>query len=268
MLSTVGVFCSIRFYNQHGNKFFYETIENMKNAKKLSAYGMVLMVVALLASCSNDEPSPTGTVNLAMVTSGNNTITTSGRTKGTVEITDFQISIRDVIFKTDVDDDGISDDSTEVAFNGPYQLDLLNGADAIAATIGSAVIPNGIYEELRFKFHKDTDLASTAPLYDRSIFIAGNIDGTPFEMWHDTSENLDIGKNSGGVVVNDNVVNLTVNFTIEQFLSSVVAIDLSQAVDGNQDGLIEINPDNDDGNGDFADALKENIKGAADLLDE
>jgi hypothetical protein len=242
----------------------------MKKLISVTAYMLLVSGVVLLSGCSEDEPSPVGTVNLSVSSSGSNSFSTArimGRSKADIVITDFQISIRDVIFKSDVDDEGVSDDSTEVAFRGPYQVDLLNGSDALTETIGSAEIPNGIYEEVRFKFHKDEDLSTDQPLYDKSIFISGTIDGMPFEMWHDTSENLDLGKNSGGIVVDDNVVNLTVDFTIDQFMSSLVQIDLSDAVDGNQDGMIDINPNDSDGNKEIADDLKENIKAAADLLD-
>ncbi len=97
--------------------------------------------------------------------------------------------------------------------------------------------------------------------------ITGTIDGTPFEMWHDTSENLDVGR-SAGIVVENNTVNLIVSFNIDQLLSSLHQIDISEAVDGNEDGLIEINTNDPDGNKEIADLLKENIKVAADLLDE
>ena len=93
-----------------------------------------------------------------------------GRTAGAVSITDFQISIRDVVLMTDHDNLAIADDSTEIGFRGPYQLDLLNGSDAITQTIGTVEVPNGTYQKLRFKFHKDEDLAITEPLFDRSIF--------------------------------------------------------------------------------------------------
>ena len=235
----------------------------MKNAKKLLML-VTVGALSLLVGCK-DEVSPTGTVNLTAKTSGTTSINT-GRTEAAVVISDFQISIRDVIFKSDVDGDGVIDDSTDVAFRGPYQLDLLNGVDAISQSIGSVQVPNGVYTELRFKFHKDADLDVSHPLFDRSIFIAGTINGTPFEMWHDTSENLDIGK-ATGVSVNNNTVDLVINFTIEQFLSSVVTITLNDAVDGNADGLIEINPNDPDGNKNIADDLKTNVKGAADLLD-
>lgn len=241
----------------------------MRKLKKVISLILGLSLLLFFASCSNDDPSPTGTVNLSVTSGGSNMINTriSSRVKAAVEITDFKISIRDIIFKTDVDDDGVSDDSTEVAFRGPFQLDLLNGGDAVTESLGTAEIPNGVYDELRFKFHKDEDLPASDPLFDRSIFVSGTIGDVPFEMWHDTSENLDVGR-STGVVVDGNQVNLTVVFTIDQFLNSLVQIDLTQAVDGNEDGVIEINTNDDDGNKDIADALKENIKAAADILDQ
>lgn len=246
-------------------KFFKQAILIMRKVRKfLVLVGVISM--GFLTSCSeNDNPSPTGKLNLKFTVSDFDMLNSGGRTAAAVVITDFQISIRDVIFMTDHDNDGIADDSTEIGFRGPYQLDLLNGSDAITETIGTVGVPNGTYQQLRFKFHKDEDLASSEPLFDRSIFIAGTINDKPFELWHDTSENLDVGK-STGIIVNNNEVDLTINFTVSQFLNSNTDIDLSKAVDGNNDGLIEINPNDPDGNKEIAHDLKENIKMAADLL--
>ena len=229
-----------------------------------------ILLLIIANACSEDDTNPTGTLNLKVQADGSTVINTngreSGRVMGEVVITDFKISIRDVIFKTDLDDTTGVDDSTEVDFRGPYQLDLIKGGDALIATIGTTDIPNGTYKELRFKFHKDESLPSSNPLYDRSIFIGGTIDGTPFEMWHDTSENLDVGS-STWIVVNNNQVNITVSFQIDQFFNSIHQIDISEAVDGNEDGIIEINTNDPDGNKELADLLKENIKAAADILD-
>ncbi|MDH3796182.1 MAG: hypothetical protein OER83_04860, partial [Flavobacteriaceae bacterium] len=90
---------------------------------------------------------------------------------------------------------------------------------------------------------------------------------TPFVFWHDTSENLDVGR-STGVEVSGGVINFTVEFDMSQFLSSLNQIDLMQATDGNQDGTIEIFPNDQDGNQDIADDLKENIKATADLINQ
>ena len=235
----------------------------MKNNKLFWLVGIALLFT--VQSCTNNDPSVVGTVNLNMKSEGSTTINTGGRLAGTVDITDFKISIRDVAFKNE-DDANPEFDTLDIKFRGPYQLDLLNGGDPLSETIGSTEIPNGTYQEIRFKFHKNEDLAPTDKLFDRSIYLAGIIDGVPFEMWHDTSENLDVGR-STGVSVLDNQVSLTVVFTIDQFLESLHVIDLTTAVDGNQDGLIQINTNDPDGNKEIADLLKENIKASADLMD-
>ncbi len=234
----------------------------MRNILKL----IVMAFAVTLTSCSNE--SDEGSIRLklrAVNASASNTSGLSGRGNENVVFTDFKISIRDVVFKND-DDQSSNLDTDEIQFRGPYQVDLLDNSDALTQTIGEAFVPDGLYKELRFKFHKDEDLPATNDLYDRSIFIRGTIDGTPFVFWHDTSENLDVGR-STGVQVTEGTVDFTVTFDISQFLNSFNQIDLSMATDNNEDGIIEIYPNDEDGNQDIADQLKENIKFTADLID-
>ena len=234
-------------------------------------YSFFLLIAAFIftVGCSNDSDDSRIRLKVAAVnTSGINAKTASftGKNNAHVVFTDFRISIRDVVFKND-DDPNSNLDTDEIQFRGPYQIDLLTGGDAITQTIGDVVVPDGMYKELRFKFHKDEDLPATDELFDRSIYIEGTIDEQPFVFWHDTSENLDVGR-STGVEVTGGIINFTVEFDIAQFLSSLKEIDLSQATDGNQDGLIEIFPNDEDGNRDMADDLKDNIKETADLINQ
>ncbi|WP_372944777.1 hypothetical protein [Muriicola sp.] len=228
-----------------------------------------LSVLAIgLASCSAE--SDEGKIQLRFEgvrssSASGKAATSASKGNENVVFTDFKISIRDVVFKND-DDPNSNLDTDEIQFRGPYQVDLLDGSDALTQTIGTVVVPDGLYKELRFKFHKDEDLPATDDLFDKSIFIEGTIDGTPFVFWHDTSENLDVGRSTGVQVV-DGIVSFTVTFDIDQFLSSFNEIDLSLATDNNQDGIIEIFPNDEDGNRDIADSLKENIKATADIID-
>ena len=236
----------------------------MKSLKKMFA----LSFVVLLASCSNDSNEGKIQLKLSAVTNSNSTgksLTLTGKGNENVVFTDFKISIRDVVFKND-DDPTSNLDTDEIQFRGPYQVDLLNGTDALTQTIGNVIVPDGLYKELRFKFHKDEEAPLTDDLYDKSIYIEGTIDGIPFVFWHDTSENLDVGR-STGVQVTDGTVNFTVTFDISQFLNSFNEIDLSLALDNNQDGVIEIHPNDEDGNQDISDKLKDNIKATADIID-
>lgn len=229
---------------------------------------LIIMISSLfIVGCSKDE-NDESRINLKM--SATNTGTSSrsaflqGKINENVTFTDFRISIRDVVFKND-DDPNSNLDTDEIQFRGPYQIDLLNGSNALTQTIGNIIVPDGIYKELRFKFHKDEDLPASDDLYDKSIYIEGTINDQPFIFWHDTSENLDVGR-STGVQVGGGVVNFTVEFNISQFLSSLKQIDLTQATDGNGNGIIEIFPNDQDGNQNIAKDLKDNIKETADLI--
>ncbi|RLD27655.1 MAG: hypothetical protein DRI75_08940 [Bacteroidetes bacterium] len=235
----------------------------MKNFKFLF---LTLLTLAII-SCSKDNNNGEGGINLT-ISAVNQSVSKSAINQkafaADVIFTDFRISIRDVVFKND-DDATSSLDTDEIQFRGPYQIDLLDGTNALSQTIGNVFVPDGRYKELRFKLHKDEDLPATDDLFDRSIYIEGTIDGVPFVFWHDTSENLDVGR-STGVLVQDGIVDFTVQFDISQFLSSLNQIDLSQATDNNGNGLIEIFPNDQDGNQGIAADLKENIKMAADLM--
>lgn len=228
-------------------------------------FSVLFLLSIFIFSCSKDNGE--GGINLtfsAVHSSALKSFTNQRTTAAEVIFTDFKISIRDVVFKND-DDINSSLDTDEVQFRGPFQIDLLNNTDALTQTIGTAFVPDGRYKQMRFKFHKDEDLPATNDLFDKSIYIEGTIDGVPFVFWHDTSENLDVGL-STGVIVQGNVVKFSVQFDISQFLNSLNQIDLGQATDNNNDGLIEIYPNDNDGNQDIAKDLKENIKMAADLL--
>ena len=223
----------------------------------------IYIIIAGLIFSACEKEDEQGSLSLTIKGVNQNYKSEKKATTAEVKITDFRLSFRDIEFKKDESDL----DSNEVQFRGPYDVDLMDDNDALSQTIGNVDVPDGTYKVLRFKLHKDEDRAQSDPLYDRSLYMKGTIDGTPFEFWHDTSENFDIEK-SDGILVNGNAVNVTVRFNMDVFLNAVHTIDLTQAKDDNGNGIIEINPDDDDNNGDIADNIKENIKMAADLIKE
>ena len=231
----------------------------MKSLKKV----IILITILAIISCSTENDDGSILLEVKAVNTASKAIALKV-VNANVVFTDFRISIRDVVFKND-DDPNSNLDTDEIQFRGPYQIDLLDNSNAITQTIGEAFVPDGLYKELRFKFHKDEDLSATDNLFDKSIYIKGTLDGKPFVFWHDTSENLDLGR-STGVRVQNGVVNFTIQFDISQFLSSLHQIDLSQATDANENGIIEIFPNDQDGNQEIAKDLKDNIKATADLI--
>lgn len=228
---------------------------------------LVGAILVSLSSCSDDDPAAFGTVNLKL----QSTISNLGGIPGgriaasDVIISDFRIAIRDVGLKFDNSGQGSTDTTTNIIFNGPYQLDLLDGTEPLIQSIGEVEVPNGVYSKLRFVFHKSEELPAQDKLFDRSIFISGTIKSIPFEMWHDTSENFDVAE-STGFTINGNYLNIIVNFNVDQFINAIHEVDLSNAIDGNGDGMIEINTNDNDGNKELVDLIKDNIKASADLI--
>jgi len=179
-----------------------------------------------------------------------------------VVITDFQISIEEIKFK--LLDEG--EDDPDIKYKGPYQIDLLNEDDVLEQALGEVEIPAGTYKEIEIVLHKENDgLEETHSLFDRSIYIAGTINGTNFEMWHDTGENLEIESDEGISIDEGTNNDLVVDFKLGSLLDN---IDLTTATDGDGNGTIEISPSSADGdtNQDLAETLKENIKSIADFL--
>ena len=175
-----------------------------------------------------------------------------------VELTNFQISIREVRLKQEAAI--LGEDSVD--FDGPFVVNLLDaGASPVAQTIGDAEVPVGNYDGIRFVLHKDA--ATDPPLTDRSVFIQGTVDRgagpEPFTMWHDTGENFDFfGPNP--IVVDENGIN---NLMVDFKLVSII-----ESIDFNDAGgkLTDINPDSaDNNNKTLADNLKDAIKAAADF---
>lgn len=239
----------------------------MKNKKIL--LGLVAVIFST-ASCSNDESSSNNANdNLTIVAkatySGN-----TGRMENAVSITEFKINLKEIEFELaddfyDDDDDDYGDgfygDDDEFELKGPFELDLLSGQ----TTITSINIPNGVYEEVEFEMARSTNSASE--LFNKSVLIKGTIGSTPFVFWHNIDEDFEIDYEDAGqnLVISDNSATLVIDFNLDAVLASV---DLSNAQDGNGDGLIEISPNDPDGNQSLANTIKDKIEEYTDLLDD
>jgi hypothetical protein len=238
----------------------------MKNKKILLG---LLAVIFSTASCSNDESSSNNANdNLTIVAkasySGNN-----GRMENAVSISEFKINLKEIEFELDDDfydddddyGDGFYGDDDEFELRGPFELDLLSGQ----TTITSINIPNGVYEEVEFKMARNTN--SESELFNKSVLIKGTIGTTPFVFWHNIDEDFEIDYEDAGqnLVISDNSATIVIDFNLDAVLANV---DLSNATDDNGDGLIEISPNDTDGNRSLANTIKDKIEEYTDLLDD
>lgn len=232
----------------------------MKNKKILLG---LLAVVFTAVSCSDDSNSDStnGPDNLTIQAKANYS-GANGRMDGAVSISEFKINLKEIEFELDDDyGDGFYDDDDEFELSGPFEIDLLSGQ----TTITSINIPNGVYEEVEFKMHRNTNASSD--LYNKSIQIKGTIGTTPFIFWHNVEEDFEVDYEDAGqnLIISDNTATIVFEFDLDAVLANV---DLSSANDGNGDGLIEISPNDPDGNQGLANTIKDKIKEYTDLLDD
>lgn len=268
----------------------------LKNA--LKPFSFLFVFALTLASCSDDSVGD-GNGRLRVSAAASLTSSVSGKgsfsksLNATTEITELRVNLKEfelelddeyyegeLEFEMEVegengfesefeyevewDDDGYLDYEDEIELEGPFELDLLSGQ----VTFINIVVPNGRFEELEFEFGKSTD--PNSELFGKSILIKGTIDGTPFVFWHEFEDEieLDYDDPSLDITIENNTEGITINFDFGSLLNGANGIDLGLATDGNEDGLIEISPNDPDGNNELAEALRNLIREYMDLLDD
>jgi hypothetical protein len=244
------------------------------------------MALLLFTNCSEDQDdAPNGQLRLSARATFDGSATAKSTTAKTVNadleiteflvnVSEFELELDDDDFESDDDDDmedddfwdddGFLDSDDEIELQGPFELNLLEGQ----ITFINTQVPNGRFEELEFEFDASTD--SQSDLFGKSILIRGSFQGTPFEFWHDFEDELEVDFDdpSLDIVISGSAESLVVDFDLSLLFNSSLGIDLTQAQDGNDDGLIEISPTDQDGNNALANQIKEKIKDIIDLLDD
>jgi len=178
------------------------------------------------------------------------------------------------VYAIEIDDDGCDDNGDddsdddrydsedEFELRGPFELNLTQ--DEI--TVVEVEIPVGEYEEIEFEMERSND--PTSDLYQKSILMKGTISGTPFEFFHTLEEGFEVDYEDQGqnlVITEDNNNSIVFDFDLVAVFNQV---DLSGATDGNDNGTIEISPEDEDGNRQLANRIKNAIEQYVDLLDD
>lgn len=249
----------------------------MKTLKKQTISTLLAFFsICLMFNCSDDDSnSDSTTLKIKARASFNQNRDLNRTVNATVDISEFKINISEIELEfdddyedidddTDYDDDGIVNYDDEIELLGPFELDILNNTSNII----SIDIPQGNYEELEFEFEENENPNSS--LFNKTILVTGTIDDVPFEFWHDFEDELEIDyDNSTQDISIENGVNaIIINFDLNNLFDATTGADLSLATDNDGDGLIEINPNDNDGNTDLANAIKEAVKDVIDLLDD
>ncbi|SEB76541.1 hypothetical protein SAMN04489761_1703 [Tenacibaculum sp. MAR_2009_124] len=247
--------------------------QNLKTACLLTA----MAFVGISCSKNEDVPNDKGSLSVSAKSTLNQTAGRSATDQTDFEITKFLLNVKEFELELDVednedsaanddqwDDDGVLGFDDEIELNGPFEINLLENQ----VTFLDVELPTGQFEELEFKFAPSTNENSL--LFEKSILIKGNIQGTPFIFWHNFEEEVEIDFENPELDIQVSQVeeSIVIDFDLNQVFDLTTGVDLTTATDGNNDGTIEISPSDADGNNQLADAIVEAIKTAIDLLDE
>ncbi|WP_439882111.1 hypothetical protein ACSX1A_02895 [Pontibacter sp. MBLB2868] len=229
-------------------------------------YAALLVGGFVFSGCDTEDVNRTS-ANLAVEATAT-ALTATDSKQGRIVISDFRINMKEIAFEFDKDD---LRSSTEVAvkdikLKGPFEFDLLNPSGSINNLIATIELPNAVYEEVGFKTHKGT----SGLMLDKAVLMTGTIDGVPFEFWHDVEEEFDIDfeDSNKDLLIGGQDKVLVIDYKLGTLLSAVSGVDLTAAKDGNNNGKIEINPKDNDGNQEIAKALRDSLRIAIKLIDK
>lgn len=170
-----------------------------------------------------------------------------------VNVTTFKVNVGEIEFDFDDafdDDDKLtaqygetysSDD--EIELKGPFEVDLVaNGVLQVETLFTGLELPQTSFEEIEFEMQKNRNTASS--MYQQTIRIEGEIDGTPFIFASDKEFDFEIEFDEPFVPGED--LGVAVDFYVNKlFTYSLSGIDFTQAVPDN-DGVIRIYYNEDD----------------------
>ncbi|SDG69855.1 hypothetical protein [Psychroflexus sediminis] len=180
------------------------------------------------------------------------------------------------VYATEIDDEGCEnedDDDNEgdddrydfeddFELTGPFELNLSSGV----VNVIEVEIPVGEYDEVEFEMDRSENPMSD--LYQKSILMRGTVSGIAFEFFHTFSEEFEVDYEDAGqnlIITEDNNNAVVFEFDLVTVFNLV---DLSNATDNNGNGIIEISPEDNDGNRELANRIKEAIKDYVDLSDD
>jgi len=238
--------------------------------RKLKLGVMALSLAFVFTACSSDDDASTiaedhGSLKIsASATYGNSGNRTTHSINENIILSSFLVNFEEIEleFADDDNTDNFYGSDDDIELKGPFEFDLLSNESFHLVDVE---VPNGIFEEIEFEFDKSEN--PNSELYGKSMLLKGEIDGVPFVFWHDFDEEIEVDfeDSDQNLVIDNNEIDIVINFDLNAVLAMV---DLTLATDNDGDGIITISPEDEDGNNDLAEAIKEAIKDQIDLIED
>lgn len=238
----------------------------MKRKNFLYVFSTLILSILLIACNSNNDSSKVAIAFSAKKSTPARTSVGPMKVQNALSanIETFQINIAEIEFEFDDDDplfnenDPMYDDDLEL--KGPFIIDLMrDGREQVQVILKDVDLPYATYDEIEFEFDKVEKKGH--PMKGYSILVEGTIGDVPFKYYTDEEFDMEVEFPRGFTVKEDKSNLVTVQFDIAKLFDPALGgVDLTRAVDTNNDGIIIITDIDDDNRGDKNKKVAEDIK--------
>ncbi len=230
----------------------------MRKSATITRIAILSMVFAFIfISCDKDETE--GGLSLKFKATEN---TIKSSPADNIVLESFVINIGEIELEFDDNDPMFETDSiaSDIELEGPFEVDLMKNGDPLSTAIVQNVeLPQAAYDEIEFEFSESED--PTSDLLGKSILVKGTINGTSFVFWTDEEVEMEIEFENDVYLEEAQMAVITVAIDVLALFDPLQGgMNISEATDGNDNGVIEIFPEDPDGNEDLADQLLDKLE--------
>lgn len=187
---------------------------------------------------------------------GNAGARTNNLVYGNFLISDIKVSIDNVkLILRGTNENSNKPSIVQVRENSPQVLTLLEDGMIYEPIVAIAMAYNGVYGKLDFDLVQAKNVPEDDDIYGLSIFVRSQWFDTPAQLYIDLEDEVNIQFNKGIEVAGS--VDLYLTLYLDTLLEG---IDPNLVSDGNGDGMVEVGPNNEDGNGEAYDAIIANLE--------
>jgi len=204
---------------------------------------ILIIALCVLVGCESKDLQPTSALASIYLSS---TISQQKPTIGSTTFATFRLSYSNMNYS--YLDAHLKIDSifTKTSLVGPDLMELNYYYSFFEAEIDSTGLPNGSYANLNFEITPCQWPEVIQGMHGKSIHFAGNLAGTRYDYWHNGNVGMKLNFPDSLLTITKGVpVKLEIYVDLDKALDPQSGgVDLSRAVDGNQDGIIAIDPTN------------------------
>ena len=233
---------------------------------------MIVSLAVLYSSCDKEDENLKNRTAIKFEANYQTTKSTPLKSSGAVGVVieSFKINIEEIEIEFDDNDPMFATDSfaSDYELNGPFEIDLMKDGNALEKTIVNNVeLPSAAYDEIEFKFRESEN--SISDMYGKTIRMEGTINGTPFSFWSDNEIEVEIEFENLVYLDEASRAVLTVSFDLASLFNPAAGgLDITSAIDGNANGIIEIYPGDPDGNSTLANLIWAKIEDIIEAFEE